>query len=79
MSNEKNKPITIRFLLDLQAEEAVHVDVTFPNLKQAKRALQDVAAANGALVALTVGEDLPVLIRTADISAAYVLTQQEDD
>ncbi len=78
MSSEKNKPITIRFLLDLQAEEVVHVDVTFPNLKQAKRALQDVAAANGALVALTAGEELPVLIRTADISAAYMLAEERD-
>lgn len=77
MSNEKNKPITIRFVLDLQAEEVVHVDVAFPNVKQAKRALQDVVSANGALIALTVGEEPAVLIRTADISAAYPLNNED--
>ena len=76
MSNEKNKPVTIRFVLDLQAEEVVHVDVAFPNQKQAKRALQDVVSANGALIALAVGDESPVLIRTADISAAYPFSDE---
>jgi hypothetical protein len=79
MSHEKpHNPVVIRFLLDLQAEEASYVDLEFTNLKQAKRAITDVFSGNGALVMLTTMHEIPVLIRTAHVSAAFPIEYDGD-
>lgn len=79
MSDKKQSPLIIRFLLDLQAEEASYVDLEFDSMKQAKRAISDVLAANGALVMLTTMHEVPVLLRSAHVSAAFPIEYDEED
>lgn len=78
MSDKTHKPIVIRFVLDLQAEEASYVDIEFANIKQAKRAISDVLGANGALVEITGKEEVPFLLRSSDVSAAFPMKQDEE-
>lgn len=79
MSEKTQKPVVIRFVMDLQAEELSYVDVEFANTKQAKRAVQDVLTANGALVMIMAKDEIPFLIRTADVSAAFPIEYDEQD
>lgn len=69
--------VTIRFVLNLHAEEVATVDVLFNDERQARKALNDVLAANGPLVAIKHAGKVPVLIRSADVSAAYTLTETQ--
>lgn len=78
MSDKRNAGVVIRFLMDLKAEEASYVDLEFDNLKQAKRAIADVLAANGALVMVTTLHEIPVLLRSADVSAAFPIEYDEN-
>lgn len=78
MSDKKTSTIVIRFLLDLRAEEASYVDLEFDGMKQAKRAIADVLAANGALVMVTTLHEIPVLLRSADVSAAFPIEYDAD-
>lgn len=63
--------ITIRFTLNLPTEDPAYVDVVFADARQARRALNTVLTANGPLVSLKNATDVPVLIRSADVSAAF--------
>lgn len=72
-------PTVIRFLLDLQAEEAAYVDLEFESMKQAKKAVNEVFNANGALVMVTTQHEVPVLLRSAQVSAAFPIEYDGDD
>lgn len=63
--------ITIRFTLNLPTEDMAYVDVVFEDARQARRAINAVLTANGPLVSLKNATDVPVLIRSADVSAAF--------
>ena len=67
----------VRFLLDSQAEELAYVDIEFSEERQAKKALNAVMSANGALVAIDNGSGVPTLLRSSHVVAAYVI--DEDD
>jgi hypothetical protein len=78
MADEK-KTVIIRFVLDLQAEEMAFVDVEFGDEKQAKQAIKSVLSANGALISVTNAADMPVLLRTQHVSAAFPVEYEEED
>lgn len=63
--------VTIRFALKLPTEDPAFVDVEFSDARQARRAINQILSANGPLVALKNLHDIPVLIRSADVSAAF--------
>jgi hypothetical protein len=67
----------VRFLLDSHAEELAYVDVEFGEERQAKKALNAVVSANGALVSIDNGSGVPILLRSSSVVAAYVI--DEDD
>lgn len=67
----ENSMITIRFALKLPTEEPAFVDVDFVDSRQARRAINAVLSANGPLVSLKNATNIPVLIRSADVSAAF--------
>jgi hypothetical protein len=67
----------VRFLLDSQAEELAYVDIEFSEERQAKKALNAVISANGALVGIDNGSGVPTLLRSSHVVAAYVI--DEDD
>lgn len=67
------KTVTICFVLNLPTEELAKVEVEFSDARQARRAINAVLGANGPLVAVKNAKDIPVLIRSADVSAAYPL------
>ncbi|MCU0514024.1 MAG: hypothetical protein MUE40_15820 [Anaerolineae bacterium] len=76
---DKKTPVIIRFLLDVQAEETAFIDVEFGDDKQAKAALKSVLSANGVMIALTNADDMPVLIRTEYVAAAFPVEYDEDE
>lgn len=78
MADEK-KNVIIRFLLDIQTEEAAFVDVEFSDEKQAKQAIKSVLSANGALISVTNAADMPVLLRTEHVSAAFPVEYEDDE
>lgn len=78
MADDK-KTVIVRFLLDLQAEEASFVDVEFNDDKQAKRAISAVLGANGALISLTNASDMPVLLRTQYVAAAFPVEYENEN
>jgi hypothetical protein len=67
----------VRFLLDSQAKNVAFVDVEFSDERQAKKAMNAVMGANGALVSIDNGSGVPTLLRSSHIMAAYVI--DEDD
>ena len=76
--------VTIRFALNLPTEEPAFVDIDFSDARQARRAINNILTANGPLVAIKNLHDIPVLIRSADVSAAFpidydVLDTEVDD
>lgn len=73
VTDKKPSGVTIRFLLQLPTEDPTYLDLPFDSLKQAKRALNDVLSANGALIMLSTSHDTPVLLRTSEVVAAYTL------
>lgn len=75
MNEKKPAGIVIRFLLSLPTEEPTYLDLPFESLKQAKRAINDVFSANGAVVMLTTHHDVPVLLRTSEVVAAHPLEE----
>lgn len=79
MSDKPHKPIVVRFVLDLQAEDASYVDIEFANVKQAKRAITDVLSANGALVEITAKDEIPLLLRSSDVSAAFPIEYDSEE
>jgi hypothetical protein len=79
MIDKKAEATVIRFLLDLQAEETAYVDLEFDSMKQAKKAINEVFAGNGALVMLTTKQEIPVLIRSGQVSAAFPIEYDEDE
>ncbi len=77
--------VKICFVLNLPTEELAEVEVEFSDARQARRAINAVLSANGPLVAVKNAKDIPVLIRSADVSAAYPVNyenqgdEDEDD
>jgi hypothetical protein len=71
--------IVIRFVLNLPTEETTYVDVEFTDEKQAKKAANLVMNANGALIALNSVSDIPVLLRTEYVAAAFPVEYEEDE
>jgi hypothetical protein len=67
----------VRFLIDSHAEDMAYVDVEFSDERQAKKAMNAVIGANGALVSIDNGSGVPTLLRSSNIVAAYVI--DEDD
>jgi hypothetical protein len=72
-------PIVIRLLLDLQAEETSYVDLEFSSLKNAKRAINEIFSGNGAMVMIQSAHDVPVLVRTSQVSAAFPIEYDGDE
>jgi hypothetical protein len=77
MTEKKPSAVVIRFLLNLSTEDPTYLDLPFDSLKQAKRALNDVFSANGALIMLTTRHEVPVLLRTSEVTAAYLMEEAE--
>lgn len=75
MTEKKPSGVVIRFLLNLPTEDPTYLDLPFESLKQGKRAINDVFSANGALIMLTTRHEVPVLLRTSDVTAAYPLDE----
>lgn len=75
MTEKKPSGVVIRFLLNLPTEDPTYLDLPFESLKQAKRAINDVFSANGALIMLTTRHEVPVMLRTSDVTAAYPLDE----
>lgn len=67
----------VRFLLDSHAEELAYVDVEFGEERQAKKAMNMVVAANGALVSIDNGSGVPILLRSSNVVAAYVIDEND--
>lgn len=67
----------VRFLLDSHAEELAYVDVEFGEERQAKKAMSAVVAANGALVSIDNGSGVPILLRSSNVVAAYVIDEND--
>lgn len=79
MSDSDGASVTVRFALKLGTEDPTFVDVTFKDERQARKAVNDVLAANGPLVQLKHISDVPVLLRSADVSAAFPIDASESD
>ncbi len=75
MTEKKPGGIVIRFLLSLPTEDPTYLDLPFESLKQAKRAINDVFSANGALIMLTTHHEVPVLLRTSEVVAAHLVEE----
>lgn len=71
--------LVVRFLLDSHAEDLPYVDVEFNDERAAKKAMNVVLAANGALVAIDNGSGVPTLLRSSHIIAASVVDVNDDD
>jgi len=69
--------LVIRFLLDSQAEDMAYVDIEFNDERQAKKAMNAVISANGALVSIDNGAGVPVLLRSSHVIAAYAIDDDE--
>ena len=67
----------VRFLLDSNAEELAYVDIEFGEERQAKKAMNAVISANGALVAVDNGSGVPTLLRSSSVVAAYVIDEND--
>lgn len=79
MTEKKPNGVVIRFLLNLPTEDPTYLDLPFDSLKQAKRAINDVFSANGALVMLMTQHQVPVLLRTSEVTAAHPLDEPTAD
>lgn len=77
MSDSDSPTVTVRFALKLGTEDPTFVDVTFSGDRQARKAIGDVLAANGPLVQVKHISDVPVLLRSADVSAAFPIDASE--
>lgn len=78
-SDGNSEMVTVRFALKLGTEDPAYVDVTFKDERQARKAIGDVLAANGPLVQIKHFEEVPVLLRSADVSAAYPIDIEDDE
>ncbi len=74
----QDNTIVIRFLLNVSTEEPAFVDVEFGDDKQVKRALNTVLSANGALVTLNNVDNMPILIRTEHVAAAFPIEYDDE-
>jgi hypothetical protein len=77
MADVPEEVFVVRFLLDSHAEELAYVDVEFGEERQAKKALTAVVSANGALVAIDNGSGVPILLRSSNVVAAYVIDEED--
>lgn len=69
---------TIRFLLNMPTEDPTYIDVVFTNREQAHLAIEQVLHAHGQMVALEHAEKPRVLLRSAQVIAAFPLNEGED-
>jgi hypothetical protein len=67
----------VRFLIDSHAEELAYVDVEFGEERQAKKAMNTIISANGALVSIDNGSGVPILLRSSHVVAAYVIDEND--
>jgi hypothetical protein len=77
MPDMPEEVFVVRFLLDSNAEELAYVDVEFGEERQAKKALNAVVSANGALVSIDNGSGVPILLRSSNVVAAYVIDESD--
>ena len=77
MPDMPEEVFVVRFLLDSNAEELAYVDVEFGEERQAKKALNAVVSANGALVSIDNGSGVPILLRSSNVVAAYVIDEND--
>ena len=77
MSDLPEEVFVVRFLLDSHAEELAYVDVEFGEERQAKKAMNAIVAANGALVSIDNGSGVPILLRSSNVVAAYVIDEND--
>ncbi len=74
-----HETVTIRFVLNLPTEDLATLDVAFADARQARRAINAVLGANGPLVSVKNATNIPVLIRSADVSAAFPVDYESQD
>lgn len=75
---EAEDVLVVRFLLDSHADDLPYLDVEFNDERAAKKAMNAVLAANGALVAIDNGSGVPTLLRSSHIIAASVIDPDDD-
>lgn len=75
----EKKTVTIRFILNLPTEDLATLDIDFADARQARRAINAVLGANGPLVAVKNATNIPVLIRSADVTAAFPMNYESID
>jgi len=73
----EKKTVMIRFILNLPTEDLATLDVEFADARQARRAINAVLGANGPLVSVKNATSIPVLIRSADVTAAFALDYED--
>ena len=73
------EPVVIRFLLAVPTEDPAFVDIPFSDERQAKSAMTAIMRSQGQLVELKNASNVPVLIRTDQVAAAFLAEFDEED
>ncbi len=71
--------VIVRFVLTLPTEEPAFVDIPFADERQAKSAMTTVMRSQGQLVELKNASNVPVLIRSDQVAAAFLAEFDDDD